>query len=116
MVRRVVVDDDRATADSYSEQRVTERPSIASLVSTVLTVVYAFVISMIGLDVLFRALDANEGNGFVSAVRNIAKPLLAPFRNMFDDQNYWGTALVAAVVYTVVYVIAMAILRRDRRL
>jgi len=113
MARRVVVDDDRA-AGSYSESSVVERPPVASVILRVLTAVYVFVIAMIGLDVLFRALDANESNGFVNGIRNIAAPLLAPFKNMFDKQNYWGTALVAAVVYTVVYLIAMAILRRDR--
>ena len=113
MVRRVVVDDDRAV-DSYSESRVTERPPVASVIARVLTAVYAFVISMIALDALFRALDANESNGFVSGVRSIGGALTAPFRGMFDNQNYWATALVAAVVYTVVYLIAMTILRRDR--
>ena len=115
MARRVVVDDDRA-AGSYSESSVVERPSVASVIVRVLTAVYVFVISLIGLDTLFRALDANESNGFVSGVRDVAAPLLAPFRGMFDRQNYWGTALVAAVVYTVVYLIAMAVLRRDRTL
>jgi hypothetical protein len=113
MARRVVVDDDRAVG--YSESRVEERPPVASIIARVLTAVYAFVISMIALDALFHALDANESNGFVSGVRSIARALMAPFRGMFDRQNYWGTALVAAVVYTVVYLIAMAILRRDRR-
>ncbi|HEV2890289.1 MAG TPA: hypothetical protein VGX28_07905 [Frankiaceae bacterium] len=112
MARRVVVDDDRAVG-SYSEQTV-ERPPVASVVARVLTAVYAFVIGMIALDALFRALDANRSNGFVSGVRSIARPLEAPFRGMFDNQQWFATALVAAVVYTVVYLIAMAILRRDR--
>ena len=113
MARRVVVDDDRAV-DSYSESRVVERPSVASVISRVVTAVYVFVVSMIALDALFRALDARESNGFVAGVRDVAGALTAPFRGMFDDQSWGATALVAAVVYTVVYLIAMAVLRRDR--
>ena len=113
MARRVVVDDDRAV-DSYSEARVTEHQPVASIIARVVTVVYVAIVSLIGLDALLRLLDANEGNGFVSAIRTMASPLVAPFRGMFDDGGYWAAALVAAVVYTVVYMIAMAILRRDR--
>lgn len=113
MARRVVVDDDRAS-ESFSESRVTERPSIASVIFRVLTAVYVFVISMIALDALFRAMDARESNGFVAGIRDIAGALTAPFRGMFDDQSWAATALVAAFIYTVVYVIAMAVLRRDR--
>ena len=113
MNRRVVVDDNRAV-DSYSEARVTEHQPVASVIARVLTVVYVAVISLIGLDALMRLLDANEGNGFVSGIRTLASPLVAPFRGMFDDGGYWPAALTAAVVYTVVYLIAMAILRRDR--
>ncbi|HEX8001845.1 MAG TPA: hypothetical protein VF519_04035 [Mycobacteriales bacterium] len=114
MVRRAVVAEDRAVG-SYSEQ-VVERPSIASVIARVLTAVYVFVVSMIGLDALFRALDANRSNGFVNGIHSIANALVAPFRGMFDNQEWWATYLVAAVVYTVVYLIAMAVLRRDRTL
>lgn len=113
MNRRVVVDDNRAV-DSYSESRVTEHQPVASIIAKVITVVYVAMISLIGLDALLRAMDANEGNGFVSAIRTLASPLVAPFRGMFDGGGYWAAALVAAVVYTVVYLIAMAVLRRDR--
>jgi uncharacterized protein YggT (Ycf19 family) len=112
MVRRAVVDD--RTASAYSESSVVERPSVASVIARVLTVVYVTVVSLIGLNVLLEATDANESNGFVNAVDTLASPLVAPFRGMFDNQQYWATALVAAVVYTVVYLIAMAVLRRDR--
>jgi hypothetical protein len=115
MARRVV-EDDRAAGSSYSESSVVERPSIASLIANVLTVVYVTVVALIGLDALLRALDANRSNGMVSAVRAMARPLVAPFDGVFDNQEYWATALIAAVVYTVVYLIAMTVLRRDRTL
>ena len=114
MVRRVVTTDD-AAVDSYTESSVVEHRSVASVIRSVLTVVYVAVLALIGLDALFRALDARQGNGFVSAVHSLASPLVAPFRGIFDNQQYWATALVAAVVYSIVYVIAMAALGRDRR-
>lgn len=113
MVRRAVVEDDSATT-SYRESRVSERPSAASLVTTIVTVVYVTVISLLGLHALFDALDARESNGFVNAIETLASPLAAPFNGIFADQQHWATALIAAVVYTIVYLIAMAILRRDR--
>jgi uncharacterized protein YggT (Ycf19 family) len=112
VVRRVVTDD-RAVGTAYSESSVVERPSVASVVRNVVTVVYVAVVSLIGLDALLRALDARTSNGFVSAVHTLASPLVAPFRGMFANQRYWASALVAAVVYTVVYLVAMAVLRRD---
>ena len=112
MVRRAVVADDRATA--YSESTVVDRPSVASLIANVITVLYVAAIGLIGLDALLEAMGARESNGFVSAIDALASPLMAPFRGVFDNQQYWATALIAAVVYTVVYLIAMAALRRDR--
>ncbi len=112
MVRRAVVDD--RAVDSYSSSRVVERPPVASIVARVLTTLYVAVVSLIGLDALFRAMNARQSNGFVHAVHALASPLVAPFRGMFSDQRWWASALIAAVVYTVVYLIAMAALRRDR--
>jgi hypothetical protein len=112
MVRRVAVDE--RTAGAYSESSVVERPPVASVIARVITAVYVAVIAIIGLDALFRALDARRSNGFVSAMHTLASPLVAPFRGMFDHQNFWASALIAAVVYTVVYLIAMAVLRHDR--
>ena len=114
MVRRAVVEDP-ATTSSYAE-RVEERPSIASVIASVLTVVYVAVVALIGLHALFDALDARESNGFVNAVETLASPLIAPFDGIFANQQHWATALIAAVVYTIVYLIAMAVLRRDRRI
>jgi uncharacterized protein YggT (Ycf19 family) len=112
MARRVVVDDDRAV-DSYSESSVVEHPSIASVIANVLTALYVAALGLIGLDALLEALNARESNGFVSAIDTLSGPLLAPFRGVFNNQQYWATALIAAVVYTIVYLVAMAVLRRD---
>lgn len=111
MARRVV---DDAVRDSYTETELVTRPSIASVIANVVTVAYVLVISIIGLDTLLRALGARSSNGFVHLVRNLASPLVAPFRTMFSNQRYWATALIAAVVYTIGYLIVQAALGRDR--
>ena len=112
MVRRAVVDD--AATTSVSESRVVERPSLASMIANLISALYVAAVSLIGLDTLLEAMDARESNGFVSAIDSLASPLVAPFRGVFDNQQYWATALIAAVVYTIVYLVAMAVLRRDR--
>lgn len=112
-MRRAVVDD-RVAGSSVSESRTVERPAIASVIANVVTVLYVAVVSFIGLDTLLRAMDARRANGFVSAVHSVASPLVAPFRGVFSDQRWWAAALIAAVVYTIVYVLLMAVLRRDR--
>jgi uncharacterized protein YggT (Ycf19 family) len=112
MVRRVVTDD-RAVG-SYDETRVVAHRSVASVIRSVLTVVYVAVVSIVGLDALLRALGARRSSGFVSAIHSLASPLVAPFRGIFANQNDWATALIAAVVYTIVYLVAMAALGRDR--
>ena len=110
MVRRVVVDDG---VDQVAETRVVEHRSIADTIASVLTVLYTAVIALIGLDVLLEAMDAREENDFVSAIDGLSGVFLRPFDGVFSDQRYWGTALIAVVVYTIVYLIAMAALRRD---
>ena len=112
MVRRVVESD--RTADSYAESEVVVRPSAASLLAGVVSAVYTFVVAVIGLWALLRGLGARESNGFVHAVSATARTLVAPFNGMFSDQRWWATALIAAVVYTIAYLILMAVLRRDR--
>lgn len=57
---------------------------------------------------------AREQNGFVSAIDTLSNPFIAPFNGIFDDQKYWASALIAAVVYTIIYLIAVAALRRPR--
>ena len=112
MVRRAVVDD--AGTTSVTESRIVERPSIASVIANVVSALYVAALGLIGLDTLLEAMDARESHGFVSAIDTLASPLVAPFRGVFDNQQYWATALIAAVVYTVVYLVAMAVLRHDR--
>ena len=109
MVRRVVVDD----AVDQVQETVVEHRSVADTIASVLTVIYSAILALIGLDVLLEALDAREENGFVSAIDTMSGAFLRPFDGVFSDQRYWGTALIAAVVYTVIYLIAMAALRRD---
>jgi hypothetical protein len=110
MMRRVVTDD---SVDAVIEH-VDPGPPVADILAHVATVVYSLVVSLIGLDTLLTALGARQSNGFVSFIDRLSDPLLAPFSGMFHDQSYWATALVAAVVYTLVYLLVMTALRRDR--
>ena len=110
-MRRVVTGD---AVDSVSETRVVEHQSVADTIAAILSVIYTAIMSIIGLDTLLKALDAREANGFVSAIDTVAGVFLRPFEGVFSDQRYWGTALIAAAVYTVIYLIAMAAMRRDR--
>lgn len=110
-MRRVVTDD---SVDQVSETHVVEHRSLADTIGAVLTVLYTAVLSLIGLDTLLKALDARPENGFVSAIDDVSGVFLRPFDGVFNDQRYWGTALIAAVVYTVIYLIALAAMRRDR--
>lgn len=103
-----------APVDSVSDTRVVETTPLAVTIGNILTVVYVAVISVIGIDTLLEAMDAREGNGFVSAMDTMSAPFLAPFRGVFDNQQFWGTALIAVLVYTAVYLVAMAALRRGR--
>jgi hypothetical protein len=109
MVRRATVEDRAA----YSESTVVDHPSVASVIANVISVVYVTVFSLLALDTLLRALGARPGNGFVHAIRVLARPLIAPFTGMFTHQTYWASALIAAVVYTFAFLIAMTLLRRD---
>jgi len=109
-MRRVVTDD----VDQVSETRVVEHRSLADTLASVITVIYTAIIALIGIDALLEALEAREENGFVSAIDSMSGVFIKPFEGVFADQRYWATALIAAVVYTVIYVIAMAALRRDR--
>lgn len=110
-MRRVVTG---GAVDSVSETQVVEHQSIGSTIAAVLTVIYTAVLSIIGLDTLLKALEAREQNDFVRAIDSLAGVFLRPFDGVFNDQRYWGTALIAAAVYTVIYLIAMAAMRRDR--
>jgi Flp pilus assembly pilin Flp len=110
MVRRAVVQDPVA----YSEATVVEHTPVATVIANVVSVVYVAVMSLLALDTLLRALGARPGNGFVHAIRVLTQPLVAPFTGMFARQTYWASALIAAVVYTALFLIATTILRRDR--
>lgn len=112
MARRIVTDDDV----SVTESRTVESPPLAATIASVVTFVYVAILSLIGLDTLLEALDAREGNGFVRAIDRLSDPFLAPFNGMFSNQSYVLTALVGAVVYTLAYLLLMALLRRDRTL
>ncbi|HWB70975.1 MAG TPA: hypothetical protein VG452_02065 [Egibacteraceae bacterium] len=79
----------------------------ARWINTVLLVVVGF----IGLDTLFRLLQAREANAIVGFVRAVAGWFLAPFRGMFAGQDYLLTALMAVLGYCLLAAIFLAVVR-----
>lgn len=82
----------------------------ARWINTVLLIIIVF----IGFDTLFRLLDANPENMIVGAVAAIAGLFLYPFRDMFVDQAYLLTALIAVLGYSLLAGIVLAVLNSAR--
>ncbi|HWH32619.1 MAG TPA: hypothetical protein VNU01_08100 [Egibacteraceae bacterium] len=76
-------------------------------INTALLVIAGF----IGLDTLLRLLGANPENGVVSFVRAVAGVFLAPFRNMFPEQQYLLTALIALLGWSLLAGLILAVVR-----
>lgn len=76
-------------------------------INTALLVIAGF----IGLDALLRLLGANPENGMVSFVRSVAGIFLAPFQNMFADQQYLLTAIIAILGWSLLAGLILAIVR-----
>lgn len=76
-------------------------------INTALLVVVGF----IGLDTLLRLLGANPENGVVSFVGTVAGVFLAPFRNMFPEQQYLLTALIALLGWSLLAGLILAVVR-----
>lgn len=76
-------------------------------INTALLVIAGF----IGLDTLLRLLGANPANAVVSFVRSIAGIFLAPFQNMFPEQQYLLTAIIAILGWSLLAGLVLAIVR-----
>lgn len=76
-------------------------------INTALLVIAGF----IGLDTLMRLLAANEGNGVVAFVRSVANIFLAPFQNMFSEQQYLLTAIIAILGWSLLAALVQAVVR-----
>lgn len=92
-------------ASSHLRTSYWEGPS--RWINTALLVIAGF----IGLDTLLRLLGANPGNGVVSFVRSIAGIFLAPFQNMFAEQQYLLTAIIAILGWSLLAGLVLAIVR-----
>lgn len=85
-------------------------------VSTMLLVIVGFT----ALDTLFRALGANPESAIVGMVGAVAGLFLAPFGDMFPEQAYLLTALIALLGYALLAAIVVSATetieaaRRDR--
>ena len=79
-----------------------------SLIGTILYIVFAIILLIIGLRFLFALLGANETSDFVATIYAYSDPLIAPFRGIFAEpitpgaSRFDSGALVALVVYGLV--------------
>lgn len=76
-------------------------------INTALLVIAGF----IALDTLLRLLGANQENGVVSFVSSVAGIFLAPFHNMFAEQQYLLTAIIAILGWSLLAGLVLAIIR-----
>lgn len=92
---------------TYETRRMRYWEGPARWVNAVLLTVVGF----IALDTLFRLLEANPGNVLVGFVRAVASIFLAPFRDMFAEQQFLLTALIAVMGWSLLAAIVLAVLR-----
>jgi hypothetical protein len=95
------------TATSSRHTRTTYWSGPSRWINTALAVIAGF----IGLDTLLRLLGANPGNGIVAFVRSVAGIFLAPFQNMFSEQQYLLTAVIAVLGWSLLAALIQAIVR-----
>lgn len=76
----------------------------------VLTLVETF----LGLRLLFRAINANTDNGFVSFVNNVAEPFAAPFRGIVSDYKLTsgGILEIGTIIAMIVWLVVAALVAR----
>jgi uncharacterized protein YggT (Ycf19 family) len=97
---------------------VTEKSPLAPLRRTIY-LIFAVLVALIGIRILFLALGANEGNVIVDAIYAITEPFVAPFRGIFsiDQVRPVGrsvidlAAFIAIIGWTLVAVLIDAVLR-----
>ena len=77
----------------------------APWINRILVVIVAF----IGLHAVFVLFDGNRRNGIVQFVGAVSRVLLLPFTGMFTGQSRLITCLIAAVGYSLVAGLALAI-------
>lgn len=75
------------------------------LIGTILHIVFAIILLIVGLRFLFALLGANESSNFVATIYAYSDPLIAPFRGIFAEPITPGAsrfdtgALIALVIY-----------------
>lgn len=79
------------------------------------------IVAFLGLHAIFVLFDGNRRNGIVQFVGAVSRLLLLPFTGMFAGQSRLITCLIAAVGYSLIAGLALAIngkvrssLARDR--
>jgi hypothetical protein len=86
------------------------------LLGRVIRIITGLVVGVIVIGIVLHLLDANAGNGIVSAVYDVAGWLASPFDNVFHLDDAKGTIAInwglAALVYAIVGMLIASLLVR----
>jgi hypothetical protein len=99
----------------------TVRPSTATMVARLVALTFGIIQLVIGLRIVFLALNAREGNGLVASILELSRPLVAPFEGIFQTNALQAgvavldVAAVAALVgWTILELIILGLIRVPR--
>ncbi len=100
----------------YRERRVVDegppdRGGLFTGPAVLIHLLLVFIVATIGLDTVFEVTKARESNGIVAFVDAVSGFFLAPFRGMFNHQNYLLTAVVAIIAYLVLDMLVTSVMR-----
>lgn len=69
--------------------------------------IVAVIETVVGLRVLFKALGANQANGFVQFINDLSGPFVAPFRSIVRDYGLGNTGVLetGSIVGMLIYLL-----------
>lgn len=98
--------------------RTTHKPAVLNqqgfgLLGTLVNLIFAIIVSLVALRLLFTLFGANQLNGFVAWVYAASQPFVAPFAGIFQDLSIFGGRIeMATLVALLVYGLVAGILSR----
>ena len=112
------VADERVVASS-EVSRV--RPSGATVIARLVAMIFGIIQLIIGLRIVFLALNAREGNALVAGILDLSRPLVAPFEGIFQTNALQAggsvldvAAIVALIGWTILELVILGFIRVPR--
>lgn len=104
IVRRPVVQHgvDEVVTEGIDLDHVVARRSTLDRISSVIWFAAGLLEIALGLRIVFRLLEANQANGFVTFVNNVTEPFVRPFQGIFTDPASNGAVLDSAALMAMV--------------